>query len=1111
MQQQMLKDIRYGIGLDIGITSVGWAALALNEVDEPIGVIDMGVRIFDAAEHPKDGASLALPRRMARSTRRRIRRRAHRKERIRKLLVEQGLLTAKELDALYDKPNLEDIYELRVRGLDMPLRADEFARVLIHLSQRRGFKSNRKADSSAQEAGKLLKAVDQNRQRMEEGEYRTVGEMFAKDPFYAEQKRNKDGQYLSTVHRDMVTAEVRMLFARQRGFAQAFAGQSLEDKYLDILLSQRSFDEGPGGDSPYGGNQVQKMRGTCAFEKQELRAPKAAYTFEEFRFWEKVNHLRILSLADSRSLSMDEKELLLQQALTKDGLRYHHLRDLLHLGEEERFNDINYMPAKGKRLPADDPDRAAFVKECEKKPFAHFQKWHVLRKALDKVSKGRIKELTPAVLDDVAEVLSLYKQDDAVREQLMMLGLAAGDVEALMTVPSFAGFAHLSVIACRKLLPFLKQGMNYDAACTAAGYDFRGHERKPQIYLPSQTDDMEEITSPVVRRAVAQTIKVTNAIIRMMEHSPVYVNIELAREMAKDFSERYSLMKDMEENAQRNERIMQRLRDEFHVPNPTGLDLVKLKLYEEQLGKCAYSLQALDIHRLFEKGYAEIDHIIPYSICFDDRYSNKVLVSAKANRDKGNRLPLQYLSGEEQARFIAYTQNAPYRGAKRRNLLKPRVTEEDKRQFKERNLQDTKHMSRFLYNYITDYLVFSPFATSRKKHVTAVNGGITAHLRKRWGLSKIRADGDKHHAQDAVVVACATDGMIAEISRFYQKQEGQYEISPDGTHSMHSATGQIFPFPWPSFDNDLKLRLEARNPAQRLADLHLSGRLPSYDLLPVPLLPQARPIFVSRMPQRKVSGPAHKDTVKGRAAGEEGLVVKRVALKELSFKDGQIVNYYRPGDDPALYHALCDRLAAHGGDAKKAFADPICKPGTQAPVRKVKVIETATLPVPVHGGKGLADNGSMVRLDIFFVEGDGYYLVPIYVADTVKPELPSLACVAYKPYVEWKPMSEEDFLFSLYPNDLILLTDKTPILLKRNKKQHADTQSQLPLERAAADGEPLYYRGCDISTASINGCSHDNAYLFNKGLKRLKSIEKYQVDMLGRVHRVNRERRMPFQ
>ena len=41
---------------------------------------------------------------------------------------------------------------------------------------------------------------------------------------------------------------------------------------------------------------------------------------------------------------------------------------------------------------------------------------------------------------------------------------------------SFSGFGHLSVKACDRLTPYLEQGMNYNDACAAAGYDFRAHE-----------------------------------------------------------------------------------------------------------------------------------------------------------------------------------------------------------------------------------------------------------------------------------------------------------------------------------------------------------------------------------------------------------------------------------------------------------------------------------------------------------------------------------------------------------------------------------------------------------------------------------------------------------
>ena len=48
----------YGIGLDIGIASVGWAVVALNENAEPYGLIRCSSRIFDKPNSPKKATAL---------------------------------------------------------------------------------------------------------------------------------------------------------------------------------------------------------------------------------------------------------------------------------------------------------------------------------------------------------------------------------------------------------------------------------------------------------------------------------------------------------------------------------------------------------------------------------------------------------------------------------------------------------------------------------------------------------------------------------------------------------------------------------------------------------------------------------------------------------------------------------------------------------------------------------------------------------------------------------------------------------------------------------------------------------------------------------------------
>ena len=92
---------RYSLGLDIGITAVGWAVLDLTRGK----IADLGVRLFDRAEEPKTGASLAAPRREARSTRRRLRRKRQRMSDIRSLIVSHGILSQTDMDNLFNSPH----------------------------------------------------------------------------------------------------------------------------------------------------------------------------------------------------------------------------------------------------------------------------------------------------------------------------------------------------------------------------------------------------------------------------------------------------------------------------------------------------------------------------------------------------------------------------------------------------------------------------------------------------------------------------------------------------------------------------------------------------------------------------------------------------------------------------------------------------------------------------------------------------------------------------------------------------------------------------------------------------------------------------------------------
>lgn len=1084
--------MKYAIGLDIGISSVGYSILELDSKDQPFRIEKLGSRIFDKAERPKDGASLAAPRREARSARRRLRRHRHRLERIRGLILSSNILTKKQLDELYDG-RLSDIYELRTRALDELVSREEFARIMIHLAQRRGFKSNRKSGSG--ENGKLLIAVSENKERCIQNGYRTIGEMFYRDQAFSVYKRNKADDYKATVDRFSIKEEAHLIFEAQREYGAEYLTEDIEEKYLEILLSQRSFAEGPAC-GPYSGNQVDKMRGFCTLEPEEnkeFRAAKASYSFQLFTLWQHINNIRIIEKDSVRELTDEERKTIFELAHEKKEISFAQIRKAIGLSDEQAFKGISHIIEK-----KDNPEEKTKLKDLSA--------YHQIKKCIESVSKEAFSLLTNDDLDVIGEALSKNLSDEQIRSALLDNGIS--EEIANIELPDFSKFGHISVKACKKLLPHLANGLTYDKACAEAGYNFKADDKMLSMTLPPLPADDREITSPVAKRSISQAIKVINAIIRKMGNSPTYINIELARELAKDSDERKKIQKGQEANAALNEKLMDSLLNEYGVSNPTGQDIIKLKLWQEQDGRCLYSGKAIEIERLSEPGYVDVDHIVPYSICFDDRMVNKALVLSKENREKGNRLPLQYLTGIKRDEFIVRINSMNIKRAKKERLLKEHIT--DEREWKLRNLQDTQFISSFLRKYIDCHLLFSPFDSNKERHVTAVNGAITAYVRKRWGIQKLREEGDLHHAVDAVVIGCITQGMINKISKHSLYKETM-EI---GEYTVDAETGEVidkFPLPWAHFRDELDIRMIQNE--KRLRELLFSVNYQSYletDLSTI------HPPFVSRMCNHKNTGAAHKETIRSGRIKEQGLVISKVALDSLTLDtDDEIKGYYNPGSDRLLYEALKERLLKFDGDGKKAFADkPFYKPkadGTNGPiVKKVKIFDTSSSLVEVLDHNGVAENDNIVRCDVFYVENDGYYFIPIYVADTVKDKLPQYAPVAGKDkngIKKRKLMCDEDFVFSLYQNDLICIRPSKDITLET-----ANKKSKLPSKLDIRQGDSLflYYQGIDSSTAVLSGISHDNTYKYRSIGKTTLSIEKYEVDVLGDIRKVGKEIRRTY-
>lgn len=1121
----------YRLGLDVGIKSVGWCVLECDENGEPIQINALNSRIFDAAEQPKTGASLAEPRRNARGLRRRIRRKSFRLERIRKLFSENGIElfeTQDDLICLKDEYKNLDVVKLRSDALDKKLTEAEFARVLYSLARHRGFKSNKREGAKDSDEGKLLGSIRKSEEEMRESGMRTRGEqLYKKYLMEGKPVHNKGGDYSMCVSRDILVKEIELLFEKQKEFGNNFATDKNKEKYLDIFLSQRNFDEGPGKGSQYTGSHDVKK---CEIYRDEDVAAKGTYTSEWATIYQKINNLSIICGGDRRRLSNEERQIAVELAKKVDKVTYKAFRKAIKLDDDYRFSTLNYSEKKKqgkKKSEGESKSDAVEINDvvdslaCEDKgDFITAKNSNKIVKALNDNLKSDIE-----LIDEIAEICTKYKSENLFRSAIAESKIIGGrldeeTIEKLSKI-DMKGYGHLSLHVLREILPYLEEGMVYSDAMQKAGHNHSEHNFEKQKYLGTKEvyDAIGGVTSPVVKRALSQTVKVIDAVIRQYG-SPYAINIELARDMSMTKDERDKLKKENDARAAKNEAIRENIAKLNAMPNSTNV--LKYKLYEEQDHKCAYSMETLDINHLFEDGYYEIDHIIPYSRSFDDSFNNKVLVLKRENQNKRNSTPVEYFEriGRDYDEVLAFWK-AVYQKRNRKKLEFLQKKEINESEWKNRALNDTRYASRMLANLIKDYLLFDEKSKDKYGRVETVKGAITSYLRRFWGVQKIREDGDKHHAVDAAIIACVTPKTKNKIERYNQIKEsrkmrnGQYvlvdgEICDSDYYDKNSHL--VLPYPYKEFINELDARV-MDEPVLMQNKLRLLGFNENY-------LMNAKPFVVSRMTSRKAKGCINEATVFSSKYADnkyptvcEGnnVIVKRTALANLKLdKNGEINGYFQPEGDAALYNALKQRLVEFDGDAKKAFATPIRKPcnsGQGNIVRSVKTYETYTGGgMILEKNKGIVKNDGMIRVDLYSKDGK-YFGVPVYVADLYRGELPKRAATQNKPQNEWRVIDDTyTFEMSIYQDDLLRIENKKGIELKKNK----DVENSAKAASKTIVDDFVYYIGFDRSTASIKIEDTTGCYFAKSiGIQNIGKITKCEIDVLGNVQEIKKRPKQP--
>ena len=762
--------MNYVLGLDVGIGSVGWAVIRNEEDNKRIE--DFGVRVFASGENPKNKDRYSQERRGKRAARRLIRRRSHRKERLRNHLENIGLVSAEKVKTYYENCS-SDIISLRVKALDERIEPEELAACLIHICNHRGYRDFYGSDDMTAEERKEWeednKAIGAVQKLMESGDYRTVSEMIAKDAYFAVEnsdfRKYRNSRYDAEAGRDkllftrdMMQHEALEILRSQARFYPQLTENNIE-KTISIIFAQRDFEDGPG-------NAEDKFRpymgfidsiGCCPFYKDEKRGFRFTLLADLFAL---VNVLSqyVYTVIETGEVTLP-KELanaLIEQALKDGNVKAAEIKKLAKsFGVEVNMKTTEKGDTLGKCLTFSKKMKTIFEK--------HGFSWREL--AAQYRDPDALINRIAAVL---CENITPKRRVQALKKIPELSPEMAADLKAMQasgTARVCERFMLDSVDAFLDGEAYGNFQANFIKKQTSSEKETVTRSRK----LPPFCVEDEFYNNPVVIRSINETRKIINAVVEKYG-SPQQINIETASDLNRSKEHRLEDERTQAKNQKANEAAVQAVAEITGKPvsEVNGAMVERYKLGEEQGWKCLYSGEPINDKKeaiLNESKYYEVDHIVPFSLILDNTLKNKALVKHTENQHKGQRTPLMYMTEEQAKGFRArvntlYGKKAGFAVKYRYLMLKDLSNVDLLAEWKSRNINDTRYIAKYLVRYIDNRLQFAE--NDGKSHVYAVKGAITSMMRRQWLNQNTWGTKDKaelkkvtyfDHAVDAIVIA----------------------------------------------------------------------------------------------------------------------------------------------------------------------------------------------------------------------------------------------------------------------------------------------------------------------------------------------------------------------
>ncbi|GAB1448777.1 type II CRISPR RNA-guided endonuclease Cas9 [Bacteroidota bacterium] len=810
------------LGLDLGAASIGWALIEekSDAQENQTSIVDLGVRVipYDGTEGQEFSKGSGESKNAKRTTARTIRKGYDRYQLRRSYLVQE--LKEKEIDLTDEVKSLskEQLWKLRASAVNQQISLSELARLLLWLNQKRGYKSSRSDANKDKKDTEYVQTVKNNQAKIEE-QGLTIGQYFWQqleaNPWF----RVKDNIF----PRASYIQEFDAILQNQMKYYPEVINQKWVDKIRnEIIYYQRPLKSQKGLVSvcEFAGFERKSKSGKKIWVGPKT-TPRSSPLFQVSKIWETVNNLRIkLKSNDILELDVEKKVLLVDFLNSHEKMGIKDIAKLLKIKPEEIISDkVLERGIQGNLTKIEIEKLAKNSKVLERimrfELVENFQEGEAFTYHLDtgelKFAEPKV-EISPVIekeplfqvwhciysIDDLAEctqtLIKKFDLEPEIAEALAKLDFKKG------------GFASKSAKVIRKTLPYLQRGYSYSDAMQFAGYqhsDSLTSDMNTARVLKEKLELLPKnsLRQPVVEKILNQMINLVNAVIETYGR-PDEIRVELARELKQSKDERNDTFKFQNKREREGETIRKEL--ESHGIRATRKNVVKYRLYKEidnekakQNAICVYCGQPISFTKAMLGEEVEVEHIIPRVKLFDDSQSNKTLAHRSCNSTKGEMTAYDFMKSKTQEEFEQYVErvnmlfkNGVIGKTKRDRLL----TSESNipKDFISRQLRETQYISRKSREILLEIC----------RNVWFTSGGVTSELRKLWGWEDVlmninlpkyrdagltqwvewetdhgeqkhrkevikdwsKRDDQRHHAVDALTIACTKQGFIQRIN-----------------------------------------------------------------------------------------------------------------------------------------------------------------------------------------------------------------------------------------------------------------------------------------------------------------------------------------------------------